>query len=132
MEDDEQMTRFKPKRTAIAGAATAIVAAAAIGLAAAPFSAADGGSKTKIVFKSLKPTGASGELISGDNKCEGGGRKVSLFRLDDFVSVKIEITHSKSNGSWKTHKDLKPGDYFSKVDATPGCRYAVSRTETLK
>ena len=126
------MSRFTPRRTTIAGAATALVAAAALGLTAAPFTAADGGAKTKIVFKSLKSTGASGKLISGENKCESGGRKVSLFRLDDFISVKIEITYSKSDGSWRTHKDLKDGDYFSKVDASPGCRYAVSKTETLK
>ncbi len=107
-------------------------AALVLALTAAPFSAADGGAKTKIVFKSLKSTGASGKLISHENKCEGGGRKVSLFRLDDFISVKIEITYSKSNGTWKTNKDLKDGEYFSKVDASPGCRYAVSKNETLK
>ena len=56
---------------------------------------------------------------------------MSLFRFDDYVSVKIEITHSKSSGAWRTKKDLKPGKYFAKVDAAAGCRYATSKTKTL-
>ncbi|MDX6580838.1 MAG: hypothetical protein QOI10_22 [Solirubrobacterales bacterium] len=126
------MTRPSRRRKSIALITTALVAILVCGLAAAPIAGADGGAKTKIVIKSLKPTGASGQLISHENKCEGGGRKVSLFRLDDFVSVKIKIVYSNSDGSWRTKKDLKAGDYFAKVDATPGCRYATSKTQTLK
>jgi hypothetical protein len=122
------MTRLNLRRTTIAGAGAALVLA----LSAAPFSAADGGAKTQIAIKKLSPNGASGTLSSGKGACEGKGRKVSLFRLDDFVSVKIEITHSKPGGTWKTNKDLQDGDYFAKVDATSGCRYAVSKTKTLK
>ena len=125
------MTRAN-RRKAIVRTTAALTAILACGLATSPIAGADGGAKTKIVIKSLKPTGASGKLISHENKCEGGGRKVSLFRLDDFVSVKIAIVYSKSNGVWKTGKDLKDGDYFAKVDASPGCRYATSKTETLK
>ena len=110
----------------------ALAAIGALGLAAAPFSAADGGAKTRIKIKKLTAKGASGKLSSGDNKCEGGGRKVSLFRYEDFISVKVKITHSKSNGTWRTKKDLKAGEYFAKVDASPGCRYAVSKTKRLR
>jgi hypothetical protein len=115
-------------RTAIA----ALAAVAALGLTAVPLSAADGGAKTRIKIKKLTENGAKGKLLSGDNKCEGGGRKVSLFRYEDFISVKVEITHSKGNGAWRTKKDLKEGEYFAKVDASPGCRYAVSKTKRLR
>ena len=113
-------------------AAVAAVATASLALAAAPFTAADGGAKTRIAIKKLTPNGASGKLRSGENKCEGGGRKVSLFRYEDFISVKVEITHSKPSGKWRTKKDLKDGEYFAKVDASPGCRYAVSKTKRLR
>jgi hypothetical protein len=104
-------------------------AAAALCFSPAP-ATGDGGEKTKIVIKRLAPTGASGKVISKDNACEGG-RKVSLFRLDDFLSVKLEITQSKPNGTWKTGKDLQDGRYFAKVDSSPGCRYAVSPYKNL-
>jgi hypothetical protein len=126
------MTRTNPRTTRIAGAVTTLAAIGALGLASAPLSSADGGAKTTIAIKKLKSSGASGTLSSSKSQCEGGGRKVSLFRLDDFRSTKIEITHSKSNGTWKTNKDLKEGDYFAKVDAEPGCRYDVSKTKTLR
>jgi hypothetical protein len=120
------------RRPTAALCTAALAALLSGGLTTAPLAGADGGAKTKIVIKSLKNSGASGKLISGTNSCEGGGRKVSLFRLDDFISVKIEITHSKSDGSWRTKKDLKDGDYFAKVDASAGCRYATSKTEHLR
>ena len=44
---------------------------------------------------------------------------MSLFRFDDYVSVKIEITH-RTGGTWRTKKDLKDGRYFAKVDAIAG------------
>lgn len=108
----------------------ALVAIAALGLIAAPASG-DGGEKSKIVIKKLTPGGASGKVISKDNSCEGG-KKVSLFRLDDYVSVKIEITRSNGSGAWKTKKDLHEGKYFAKVDASAGCRYAVSKYKALR
>ena len=40
-------------------------------------------------------------MISKRASCEGG-KKVTLFRLDDFISVKVEITQSDSNGRWET------------------------------
>ena len=96
-----------------------------------PAALGDQGSKTKIVIKNLKSSGASGKVISKDHGCEGG-KKVSLFRFDDYVSVKIEITHSNSSGTWRTKKNLKDGKYFAKVDASAGCRYAVSKYKTLR
>ena len=111
---------------------TALVLASTIALGAmAPAAIGDGGEKSKIVIKKLKSTGASGKVISKAHSCEGG-KKVSLFRFDDYVSVKIEITHSKSSGKWRTKKNLKPGKYFAKVDASAGCRYAVSKYKTLR
>jgi hypothetical protein len=89
-----------------------------------------GGAKSKIVIKSLKATGASGKVTSKSAKCEKK-RKVTLFRLDDFVSVKVAILRSDNNGNWRTKKDLKEGEYFAKVDSIPGCRYDVSKTERL-
>jgi hypothetical protein len=89
-----------------------------------------GGAKSKIVIKSLKTTGASGKVTSKENKCEKD-RRVQFFRLDDFISVKIEKTRLK-NGKWETNKDLQPGTYFAKVDSVPGCRYDVSDYEKLR
>jgi hypothetical protein len=123
------MIRTKPIKTALAGAGAALLATAALGLVAAP-AIGDGGAKSKIVIKKLKPTGAKGVVTSHDNGCVGN-KKVSLFRFDDYVSVKIEITHSDSHGDWRTKKDLKPGKYFAKVDASAGCRYDVSKYKSL-
>ena len=89
-----------------------------------------GGAKSKVVIKNLSGSGASGKVSSKAGKCERN-RKVTLFRLDDFVSVKIEFTQTGGNGSWRTSKDLEPGEYFAKVDSIPGCRYDVSNTERL-
>jgi hypothetical protein len=124
------MTTTIRRRTALTRALAAVLAIAALGLIAAPANG-DNGEKSKIVIKKLKPTGASGKVISKDHRCEGG-KKVTLFRFDDYVSVKVEITHSKPNGSWRTKKNLQDGKYFAKVDASPGCRYAVSKYETLR
>jgi hypothetical protein len=90
-----------------------------------------GGAKSKIVIKSLKATGAAGKVTSRENKCEKG-RRVQFFRLDDFISVKIEKTQLDNNGNWRTNKDLKPGTYFAKVDSVSGCRYDVSDYEKLR
>jgi hypothetical protein len=89
-----------------------------------------GGAKSKIVIRSLSATGASGKVTSGKSKCEHK-RKVTLFRLDDFISVKVSILRSDGQGNWRSKKDLQPGEYFAKVDSIPGCRYDVSRTKRL-
>ena len=89
-----------------------------------------GGEKSRIVIKSLKSSGAAGEVRSRENKCEGD-RKVTLFLLNDFVSVKLAITRSDGDGNWRTHQDLDQGEYFAKVDSIPGCRYDVSKTRRL-
>ena len=117
-------------RVAFVRAGMVLLSIAALGLLASPASG-DGGEKSKITIKKLTPRGASGKVISKAHSCEGG-KKVSLFRFDDYVSVKVEITHSNSNGAWKTKKDLKPGKYFAKVDASAGCRYAVSKYKNLR
>ncbi len=107
------------------------IAAGAIALAiAVPEAIGDGGAKTRIEIRELKASGASGTLSSSKEACLGK-RKVSLFRLDDFVSVKIEITQSNGKGEWKTKKDLEQGQHFAKVDAVKGCRYDVSPKESL-
>ena len=92
--------------------------------------AGSGGEKSKIVIKSLKPSGAKGKVTSKAAKCESR-RKVTLFFVEDFVSVKKEITRTDGNGNWRTKKDLAPGEYFAKVDSIPGCRYDVSNPEQL-
>ena len=126
------MTRL---RTTIAGAAAAVLAAGL--LAPLAFGGGDGtgegagGAKSKIVIKSLKTTGAAGKVTSKENKCEKD-RRVQFFRLDDFISVKIEKTRLDNNGNWRTNKDLQPGTYFAKVDSVPGCRYDVSDYEKLR
>jgi hypothetical protein len=89
-----------------------------------------GGAKSKIVIKRLKAGGASGKVTSGKSKCEGD-RKITLFRLDDFVSVKIGFDRTDGGGNWRVQKDLQDGEYFAKVDSIPGCRYDVSKTERL-
>ena len=89
-----------------------------------------GGAKSKILIKSLKTSGASGIVKSRAGKCERD-RKVTLFRLDDFVSVKVSIVRSDNHGNWRTKRDLQSGEYFAKVDSIPGCRYDVSKTERL-
>ena len=89
-----------------------------------------GGAKSKITIESLKATGAAGKVTSKDNKCEKD-RRVQFFRLDDFISVKIDIVRLK-NGNWRSKKDLKPGTYFAKVDSVPGCRYDVSEYKKLR
>jgi hypothetical protein len=127
-----EQSRLRIARVALVAAATVTLAAAAV-----PSALADGGgpkAKTKIAIKTLTNNGASGTLSSKENACLKN-RKVSLFRLDDFVSVKIEITYSNSNGKWKTKKDLQDGEYFSKVDAAQAggteCLYAVSKNSQL-
>ena len=123
------------RRTTIAGIAVGLVAATA--LAPAAFGGDDGtgqgagGAKSKIVIKSLKTTGMTGKVTSKEGKCTKD-RRVQLFRLDDFISVKIEKTRLDSHGNWRTNKDLQPGTYFAKVDSTPGCRYDVSDYEKLR
>ncbi len=89
-----------------------------------------GGAKSKITIDNLKATGASGKVTSKEGKCEKD-RRVQFFRLDDFISVKIDRVRLKS-GNWRSKKDLKPGTYFAKVDSVSGCRYDVSDYEKLK
>jgi hypothetical protein len=128
------MTRF---RTTIAGAATAVLAAGL--LAPAAFGGdgdhgtgeGAGGAKSKIVIKSLKTTGMSGKVTSKEGKCTKD-RRVQLFRLDDFISVKLDIIFTDNHGNWRSKKDLEPGTYFAKVDSIPGCRYDVSDYEKLR
>jgi hypothetical protein len=127
------MTRF---RTTIAGGATVLAAAALVVPAA--FGGNDpgtgggaGGAKSKITIEKLKNTGMSGKVASKDNKCEKG-RRVQTFRLDDFISVKIDIVNADNHGNWRSKKDLQPGTYFAKVDSINGCRYDVSDNKKLR
>ena len=90
-----------------------------------------GGAKSKITIETLKNSGASGKVTSKENKCEKD-RRVQFFRLDDFISVKIDITHLNNHGQWRVHKNLQDGTYFAKVDSVPGCRYDVSDNKNLR
>ena len=114
-----------------AGLTTLALTAAIAFAAVAPAALGDGGEKSKIKITKLSANGAKGKVTSKAHSCEGG-KKVSLFRFDDYVSVKISITKSKSSGAWRVKKDLKPGKYFAKVDASAGCRYAVSHYKSLR
>jgi hypothetical protein len=120
------------KRTFIA-----LIAAVCLTFAFATGALADGGgpkAKTKIAFKTLTNNGSTGTLSSKKNACLNN-RKVSLFRLDDFVSEKVEIVYSNSDGKWKTKKSLKDGVYFAKVDAADvgglECLYGVTKNAHL-
>ena len=83
------------------------------------------------MIKELAAGGAAGKVLSKRAACERE-KKVTLFRLDDFISVKVEITQSDANGRWETGGGLQPGTYFAKVDSSDGCRYAVSRYKKLR
>jgi hypothetical protein len=110
----------------------AIAAAATMAFASAAPAIGDGGAKTQIKVTKLKASGAAGKITSNESKCEGKGRRVQFFRLDGYISVKIQKTMTESNGSWKIKRDLKPGRYFAKVDSSPGCRYDNSKNYRLK
>ncbi len=109
----------------------AIGLAALIALTASAPAGGDGGEKTKIKIKKLAGSGAAGKVTSSARRCVGG-KKVTLFRTDDFRSTKVEITKSNARGKWRTKKRLRPGRYFAKVDSSSGCRYAVSRFRLLR
>ncbi|HLM30773.1 MAG TPA: hypothetical protein VK326_03835 [Solirubrobacterales bacterium] len=112
-----------------AAAALAIAAIAAVTVPTAV--ARDGGEKTRIMIKKISHKGASGKLSSRSERCLKR-RKVTLFRIDDYVSVKVKITQSNARGRWKVKKNLKRARYFAKVDAIKGCRYDVSTIERLR
>ena len=116
-------------RPRVASAALAIAAIAAFAVPTA--AARDRGEKTRITIKKISHTGASGKLSSRSERCLKH-RKVTLFRVDDYVSVKVKITESNARGRWKVKKNLKRARYFAKVDAIKGCRYDVSNSERLR
>jgi len=91
----------------------------------------EGGAKTQIEIKTLKSTKIAGTIDSSKASCVKD-RHVQVFRLDGYVSVKVDRGDAKDNGDWSFNKDLEPGKYFAKVDSKPGCRYDVSKNETLK
>lgn len=117
-----------------AGLTTLVLTAAIAFAAVAPAALGDGGEKSKIKITKLSANGAKGKVTSKAHSCEGG-KKVSLFRFDDYVSVKISITKSNSSGAWRVKKDLKPGKYFAKVDAIrvggTRCLYDVSKNRRI-
>ena|SRR5687768_7724657 len=128
------MSRTSLRKTTIGGATAALLTAGVM----APIALGGddgtgqgaGGAKSKITIEKLKATGASGKVTSRENKCEHD-RRVQFFRLDDFISVKIDIVRL-DHGNWRTKKDLKPGTYFAKVDSVSGCRYDVSDNKKLR
>jgi hypothetical protein len=108
--------------TALAAVVAALAPAGAIG---------DDRPKSQVKIQMLKPTGASGVVRSKDDRCERG-RKIHFFRLEDFISVKIQRTRTDSNGRWRITRDLDPGRYFAKAERAQGCRYDNSRFERLR
>ena len=86
-----------------AGLTTLALTAAIAFAAVAPAALGDGGEKSKIKITKLSANGAKGKVTSKAHSCEGG-KKVSLFRFDDYVSVKISITKSKSSGAWRVEE----------------------------
>src|ERR671918_521997 len=82
---------------------------------------ADGGAESRIKITKLRHTGAKGVVKSERKRCIRR-RKVSFFVIENFVSDKLEITKTNSDGKWKIRRDLDPGRYFAKVDARRGCR----------
>lgn len=120
---------MKPSRMRAAGAAGAI--AATVLVAGAVPASGDGGAKSKIVINKLTHTKMAGTITSSRGSCVSG-RHVQIFRLDGYVSVKVDRGDAQSNGNWKFTRDLEPGKYFAKVDSKPGCRYDVSKNEILK
>ncbi|MGH2799521.1 MAG: hypothetical protein ACRDLO_06245 [Solirubrobacterales bacterium] len=108
--------------------------AALIGLVVAlapPGAIGDDRPKSQVKIQTLKLTGASGVVRSKDDRCERG-RRIHFFRLEDFISVKVQRTRTDSNGRWRIARDLDPGGYFAKVERAPGCRYDNSRIERLR
>jgi hypothetical protein len=110
--------------------AAAIAIAVGALVAGTATAGADGGAKSKIVLKSLSPSGASGAVKSGRGSCRPN-RKVSLFIYEGFVTDKIAITYTNSNGAWRVDRNLNPGRYFAKVDSSGGCRYDNSKAKRL-
>ena len=55
---------------------------------------------------------------------------MTLFIYEDFVSIKVKITASDSHGEWRVGRNLAPGKYFAKVDASKAggtrCLFDVS------
>jgi hypothetical protein len=110
----------------------AALAALVLAVGLAPGGAAgDGGAKSRIKIKRLEPSGAAGTVRSGAKRCEGD-RKVRFFRLEGFISVKVQLTRTNSKGKWRIERDLEPGRYFAKVDGGGGCRYDNSKAERLR
>jgi hypothetical protein len=110
----------------------AIAALIALMVALAPPGAiGDDRPKSQVEIRTLKLTGASGVVRSKDDRCERG-RKIHFFRLEDFISVKVQRTRTDSDGRWRIARDLDPGRYFAKVERAPGCRYDNSRIERLR
>jgi hypothetical protein len=115
-------------RTRVGGT---VVAAICTLVLVAPAASADGGAKTQIKLKALSSAGAAGEVSSGRAGCEAQ-RKVSLFVLESFITDKVAITHTNSNGEWRVNRNLKEGVYFAKVESRKGCRYDNSRRKRLR
>jgi hypothetical protein len=104
-------------------------------VAAPPAGGAEGNkTKSRITIKSIDASGASGKVASKREGCEAH-RKVTLFVYDDFVSTKVKITESNSNGKWRVRRNLSPGKYFAKVDASKQagtrCLYDVSKNRRI-
>jgi hypothetical protein len=113
------------------GAGLAAAFAALTLLLTAAVTDADGGAESRIKMTKLRSSGAKGKVSSARDSCEGG-RKISLFIIEHFVSDKLEITNTDSKGRWRIRRSLEPGRYFAKVDARSGCRFDNSRVERLR
>ena len=117
------------KRVRMAGLAAALAATTAI--SGTTIASGEGGAKTEIKIKTLTASKIAGTIDSSKASCVKD-RHVQVFRLDGYVSVKVDRADAKPNGDWSFKRSLEPGRYFAKVDSKPGCRYDVSKNETLK
>ena len=117
------------KRVRMAGLAAALAATTAI--SGATIASGDGGAKTEIKVQTLTASKMAGTITSSKASCLKN-RHVQIFRLDGYVSVKVDRDNAQSDGDWKFTRSFEPGRYFAKVDSKPGCRYDVSKNETLK
>lgn len=121
--------RTTKSRGRTAGLVVAVTSAALI--AGAVPASGDGGADTQIQITTLTSNKMAGTITSEKSSCKSG-RHVQIFRMNGYISVKIDRGDAEPDGDWKFRGNFEPGKYFAKVDSKPGCRYDNSKNEFLK